>query len=159
MLLRKVFYGTMVFMILGSFLGMTLSIGAEHPAEHPKGEGGLTKDDLADAIVEYINEQAAENDGYFIVIDDATGEELKLTLDKVHRERLARVDVDTYFACTDFMSNTGKMYDLDVFMTGTTAENLEFSKFSVHKVDGKPRYTWYNEDGVWKKKYAGDKEF
>lgn len=149
-----------IFMMLTGFSGSVLALGhehpGEHPTEHPKGGGNIDKDELADAIAEYVQEKTEEQGGYFVVTDDKTGEELKLTLDKVHRKRLSKVGEDEYFACADFMSDKGKMYDLDVFMTGTAKDNLGFSKFSVHKVEGKARYTWYQKDGVWKKKYAGD---
>lgn len=132
----------------------------EHPTEHPEGKKtapSLTKDELADAIEAYVSEQSAKTDGYFIVEDDKTGDQLKLKLDKVHRKRLANVGKDKYFACADFTTDAGKVYDLDVFMTGTTKDNLTFSEFSVHKVAGKERYTWHEIGGVWTKKPIGEK--
>ena len=130
----------------------------EHPAEHPEETAQkeqITKDELADAIESYVQKQASEHGGYFIVFDDKTGKKLKLTLDKVHRKRLSRIDKDTYFACADFETPEGKMYDLDVFMTGPDKDHLTFSKFMVHKEAGKERYTWYEQDGVWKTKKVG----
>ncbi len=155
-----------IFMMLTSFSGTVLALGnehpnehpSEHPSEHPKERGNIDKDELADAIVKYVRDKADKPSGYFIVTDDKTGEELKLRLDKVHRKRLSKVGKNEYFACADFMSDKGKMYDLDVFMKGTSKDNLEFSKFSVHKVEGKARYTWYQKGGVWKKKHAGDED-
>lgn len=128
---------------------------AEHPAEHPKdaGSGDITKEALGDAIEEYVKENST--DGYFVVTDDKNGEQLKLTLDKVHRKRLSKVGPDRYFACADFKATNGKMYDLDVFMTGKTTADLKYSEFSVHKEDGKERYTWIEDNGVWKKKPIG----
>ena len=92
----------------------------EHPTEHPEGKKtapSLTKDELADAIEAYVSEQAAKTNGYFIVADDKTGEQLKLKLDKVHRKHLANVAKATYFACADFTTDTGKVYALNVFLT------------------------------------------
>lgn len=127
----------------------------EHPAEHPNETAQkeqIAKDELADAVESYVKEQASEHGGYFIAFDDKAGKELKLTLDKVHRKRLSRVAEDTYFACADFKTPEGKMYDLDVFMTGPDKDHLAFSKFMVHKEAGKERYTWYEQGGVWKTK-------
>ena len=128
---------------------------SEHP-EHPE-EGveahGVTKDELADAIVDYVADESRS--GYYQVYDEINNEMLKLTLDKVHRKRLSQVGKDEYFACADFTTPTGKVYDLDVFMTGTNKENLTFSKFMVHKEAGKERYTWYQQGGVWKRKGVG----
>ena len=128
--------------------------------ERGNGDGkiAITKDALADAIEGYVMEQAELGDGYFIVTDDITGEELKLTLDKVHRKRLARIGPDEYFACADFMATDGRVFDLDVFMKGTDKDNLEFSQFMVHKVEDKERYTWFEEEGVWKRKFIYEPE-
>jgi len=139
------------------FAGLS-SVGCknrEHPAEHPEDtaqKAQITKDELADAIESYVKKQTSVQGGYFIVFDGEAGKKLSLTLDKVHRKRLSRVGEDTYFACADFETPEGKMYDLDVFMTGPDKDNLTFSKFMVHKEAGKERYTWYEQDGVWKTK-------
>ena len=153
-----------MFLCLGAGLLMGCDKNHEHPVEHPaehpggkKNAPSLTKDQLADAIEAYVSEQAAKSNGYFIVEDDKTGEQLNLKLDKVHRKRLANVGKDTYFACADFTTDAETVYDLDVFMTGTTKDNLKFSEFSVHKVAGKERYTWHEIDGVWTKKPIGEK--
>ncbi len=143
-----------ILICLGTGLMAGCDKNDEHPAGNPEGKKtapSLTKDELADAIEAYVSEQSAKTNGYFIVEDDKTGEQLKLKLDKVHRKRLANVGKDTYFACADFETDAGKVYDLDVFMTGTTKDNLKFSEFSVHKVAGKERYTWREKDGVWTK--------
>ncbi len=149
-------------LILSLFLMANLPVISckknEHPAEHPKETAvkeQITKDELADAIETYVDKEASENDSYFIAFDDKTGKELKLTLDKVHRKRLSRIGEDNYFACADFKTQEGKVYDLDVFMTGQDKDSLTFSKFMVHKEAGKERYTWYEEDGVWKTRSFG----
>ncbi len=124
----------------------------EHP-EHPEGASvELTKEQLGDAVEKYVAEKSAGTAGVFIVVDPKTGDTLELVLDKVHRQRLSKVAEDKYFACADFTTNDGKVYDLDVFMEGDDKDSLIFSEFSVHKEDGVERYTWYEEDGVWKKK-------
>ena len=130
----------------------------EHPAEHPEevaGAAALTKGQLADAIEAYVAKEAKLHGGYFVAMDEKTGEELKLKLDKVHRKRLSKVGKDLYFACADFMTDEGKVYDLDVFMKGSDKNNLAFSEFSIHKEAGKERYAWYEQGGVWKKKSLG----
>lgn len=133
----------------------------EHPEEteeeHPEGRehADLTVDELADAIAGYVEERAGD-DGYMTIEDPEAGEEIDLRLDKVHRERLSKVAPHTYFACADFVTREGVVYDLDVFMKGTDAEALEFHDLSIHKVAGEPRYTWYEEDGTWKKKTEGE---
>ena len=124
----------------------------EHPVEHPESsaeKAALTQDQLADAIEAYIKSQAAANEGYFPITDEKTGQQLQMTLVKVHRERLAKVGEDRYFACVDFETPDGKLYDVDFFMKGPDKDNLIFSEFMIHKEDGRERYTWYEEGGIW----------
>ena len=151
--------------------------GEEHPEgegaaeeEHPEGEGEehpeeeeppaqataepLTIDELADAITEWVATESIAGGGYLVIEHPDTGESLELTLDQVHRERLSRVGNQTYFACADFVGRDGTLYDLDVFMEGSTPETLETTEVTLHKVDGEARYTWYEEDGLWKKRPA-----
>jgi len=125
----------------------------EHPEEPPAvAEERLTIDQLADAITDWVAGEAAENDGYLVIEHPDSGERLELTLDKVHRERLSRVGEQTYFACADFVGRDGTLYDLDVFMRGPDRTALETTEVTLHKEDGEARYTWYEEDGVWKKR-------
>ena len=127
----------------------------EHPAEQPQVQAGvtlLTTDEMADAVEIYVANSSAQSGGYFVVNDDKTAKQLKLVLDKVHRERVSQVGKDLYFVCADFKNIDGNVYDLDVFMRGPDKDSLTFSKFSVHKKNGKERYTWYEHKGIWKKK-------
>ncbi len=142
-----------LFLLAGS-LGAARAFAQEHP-EHPTDkpmteEAKLTKDSLADAIQAWVNDQSRIL-GSFMVYDAVAKEPLALTLDHVHRERLASLGNDVYFACADFKAQNGKMYDIDVFMQ-KTEDGLKATDVSVHKVDGKARYTWAEDGGVWKKK-------
>ncbi len=145
-------------MTILAFVLVSLVVTGCKKHEHPEGaqkQTGITKDELADAIESYVKKESETHEGYFVVFDKEAGEELKLTLDKVHRKRLSKVGEELYFACADFKTPEGKIYDLDVFMTGTNKDNLTFSKFMVHKETGKERYTWYEEGGIWKTKPVG----
>ncbi len=128
----------------------------EHPAEHPKEHPAevsatpLTKEALAKSVEDYIQSQSDENEK-FVVKDPKTGENLKLTLIRVHKDRLSGVGDDLYFACADFKADNGKVYDLDVFMEGESVEDIAFNTFSVHKENSVERYGWAEENGVWKK--------
>ncbi|NOX38728.1 MAG: hypothetical protein GXO78_14455 [Calditrichaeota bacterium] len=131
----------------------TKSKAKEHPSEHPTSKARkITKETLAEAIEAYVNAEAKKHDGYFVFMDDKEKKELKLKLVKVHKERLARISEDVYFACADFKTPDGQVYDLDIFMKGKTADDLTFTEIMLHKKNGVPRYTWYEENGVWKRK-------
>ena len=125
----------------------------EHPAEHPAEAtaAGITKDSLADAIEAWVGKQG----GTLEVKDDETDETLSFSLVKVHRERIAHLSKETCFVCADFKTPEGKVYDLDVFVTGTALDNLKFHDLTIHKEEGKARYTWYEEGGVWAKRPTG----
>ena len=90
--------------------------------------------------------------------DKTAGEPLVLTLLKVHKERLATVGEGVYFACADFVTPTGKIYDLDIFMQGPDKDHLAVTEISVHKEAGKARYTWYEKGGIWSKKSVAHME-
>lgn len=129
--------------------------GEEHPEEPPdRAVERVTIDQLAEAITEWVAAEAAAQGGFLVIEHPDTGEPLELTLDKVHRERLSRVGEQTYFACADFVGRDGTLYDLDIFMRGPDREALETTEVTLHKVNGEARYTWYEEDGVWKKRPA-----
>jgi hypothetical protein len=129
----------------------------EHPKkEHPtdKKQAGLTKAELAAAIRTWVEKEAARNDGWLKVDDPVAGKTLQLKLEKVHDDRLSQVGPNTYFACADFVEKDGTKYDIDVFMQGKTKDDLKETEVSVHKLNGKERYNWFEEDGTWKKKPA-----
>ena len=125
----------------------------EHPVDQPVTKA-LTKEELAEAIEDYVSEDANLKGGFFLVYDHEADTTLALTLELVHKARLSRIAADVYFACADFKTPEGKTYDLDIFMKGTTKDNLQVTEVIVHKEEGEPRYTWHEEGGIWKKKYA-----
>lgn len=131
--------------------------GEEHPTKKAPAKA-VTKEELAEAIEEYVTKDAELKGGYFLVYDQEAGETLALKLDLVHKARLSRISADVYFACADFKTPKGKTYDLDVFMKGTTKNNLKVTEVAVHKEEGKARYTWHEEGGIWKKKYKEAKK-
>jgi hypothetical protein len=142
------------FMVIaaGIFIGINFRAAAqEHPSEHPKGGSGqLTVSELSKAAEKYVKKEGKAHDGYFVVQDgDKT---LQLTLSKVHDDRLSPLGDDVYFVCADFTAQDGTVYDVDIFMKGTLKDNLEATETSIHKVNGKERYTWHEANGVWKKK-------
>ena len=123
----------------------------EHP-EHPttKKEPQLTVEALAISIENYIQNDVNIKGGFF-VYDKDKKELLTLTLTKIHKERLSNIGGETYFACADFSASNGNIYDLDIFMTGKSIDNLVVTEINVHKENGKARYLWRNQRGIWVK--------
>ena len=131
-------------------LSFVFSDHPEHPSEHPttKNEYQLTIAELAISIENYIENDMNLKGGFF-VYDKNNKEILDLTLMKIHKERLSNIGGDTYFACADFNASNGKIYDLDIFMTGKSQDNLDLTEINVHKENGKARYLWENKQGIW----------
>ncbi len=127
----------------------------EHPEKHEKAH--LTIEEFADAVEHYIAEQEKNSDGFFVVQDKEHNKTLKCKLVKIHKERLASLGDNEFFVCADFKADDGNVYDIDIFMQGSSKDNLKATRTMVHKDNGNPRYTWYEEDGVWKTKKVENK--
>ncbi|MCH7878655.1 MAG: hypothetical protein IH914_04995 [candidate division Zixibacteria bacterium] len=126
---------------------------AEHP-EHPaetKTTFKVDVDAMEAAITGYVDGDCKLKGGFFMVFDTKSKKALTLTLSKVHKEKLAKVGENLYFACSDFNSAGGKVFDLDFFMQETDGE-LVVTEVMIHKEDGSPRYTWFEEEGLWQTK-------
>ncbi len=138
--------------------GATHKEGSDHKegaAVKPKPKE-LTKDDVGKSIEAYIEHDTKLKGDYFLVYDPVDKGALVLTLDKVHKDRLSITDRKNRiaFACSDFKTPKGKVYDLDFWMKQDAAGKLQVTRIMVHKEAGKPRYTWHKEDGVWVRKPA-----
>jgi hypothetical protein len=130
---------------------------AEHPVEHPKPPARpkpvlvpLTKETIAASIKGYVDWDTDLKGGYFLIYDKENEEVLMLTLDKVHKDRLSKTGPTIAFACCDFKTPDGKLYDLDFWMR-QAPEGLKVTEVMVHKEAGEPRYNWKQEEGIWKR--------
>ena len=149
--------------VLGCFLFWAVGLAQEHPEhpkqppkttkqEHPKKEtASLTTTELAKGIKDYVAKDSELKGGYLLIYDPTIKKSLELSLTKVHEDKLSQVGENLYFACSDFKATDGKMYDLDFFMK--QGENgLTVTEISIHKEEGKPRYSWAEEKGLWVRK-------
>ncbi|MDH3285052.1 MAG: hypothetical protein OEQ13_09950 [Acidobacteriota bacterium] len=147
-------------LLAGTLLAATACTGEAPPAaqsavkelaEEPREPAPVTIDDVAVHIEDHVAEMAAASGGAFVIHDDVADTDLSLQLDLVHKERLAHTAEHTYFVCADFKTETGKTYDLD-FWVHNTPDGLQVTESMVHKEEGQPRYTWFEEGGVWVRK-------
>ena len=149
------------FALISALLFFSLqSLAAEHPREHPKGQSSsgqaskpLTKKEMSAAIQSYVENEAKKHGGYYEIYDDLQKKKLFLRLRKVHDDRLSHVGNDVYFFCVDLVDRDGKVYDLDFFMKRGSGGGLDVTEVTIHKQEGRERYTWYEEKGIWKKKW------
>ncbi|RKD17634.1 hypothetical protein BCY91_16675 [Pelobium manganitolerans] len=133
--------------------GQTGKEHLEHPINSKKSE--LTIKSLSKGVKEYVQTEQ-KSKGHFIVHDSVTHKDLQLTLKKIHDDRLASLGDNVYFVCADFQGSDNNVYDVDIFMKWD-GKVLSATDRKVHKVNGKERYTWYNEGNIWKTKPAGKK--
>lgn len=95
--------------------------------------------EIEDGIKAFIAQKTAENDGIFPVEDE--NNDLKMKLVRVHTEYLSNLGPDRHFACVDLVDESGDVYDVDFFMEGKPG-NMTVTETSVHKLNGKPFYSW-----------------
>jgi hypothetical protein len=133
------------------------SMAAEHPGtsvvEHPGKEvkttaehpgKAVTADFVKESIKEHVKAQSKTTDGIFVIHDDKLNKDWKLKLDKIHDPvRMFEKDGKMiYFTCSDFKSSEGKeVIDIDFWMV-PKGDKLEVIETKIHKVNGKPRYTY-----------------
>ena len=121
----------------------------EHPAghEHPVGSQAWNKQmrqEFSKAVEDYVDRRTAA-EGAFKVKDDKLGKEWALKLVGVHKKRIVNLGGQSFFACADFKTVSGGKAKLDLDFYATKGpEGWRIDKTVIHKVDGKPRYT-YNE--------------
>lgn len=105
--------------------------------------------DVSDGLKQFINGYSAKSaDKKFHI--PFQRKDLPLDLVKVHDDRFSSLGGNKYFACVDMRGKDGKMYDIDFFMI-VQSDKLTVTETSVHKINGKPLYSWKQERGVWKK--------
>lgn len=106
-----------------------------------------TISDVETGIRSYISNKTETGDGYFHIEDDSL--ELNLRLVRVHTEYLSVLGPERYFACVDLADISGDVYDVDFFLSGKPGD-MEVTETTVHKLNGKPFYTWkQGEDKTW----------
>jgi hypothetical protein len=109
----------------------------------------VTIDDIAAGIENHVAQESKTNGGYFRV--QFNKKELNLQLVRVHLEYLADLGSGVKFACVDLVGTDGPVYDVDFFMKGPPGA-MTVTETSVHKINGKPFYTWeQRQDGTWRK--------
>lgn len=101
-------------------------------------------------IKTYIEEKSQQDDGFFHVQDK--DKLLRMKLVRVHTEYLSNLGPKRHFACVDLADVSGDVYDVDFFLSGDPG-NMDVTETSIHKLNGKPFYTWkQKEDKTWERR-------
>ncbi len=105
--------------------------------------------EIEEGIKNFIEAYSQENDGHFVV--EEKDKELRLKLVRVHTEYLSNLGPERFFACVDLADQNGDVYDVDFFMEGEPGK-MKVTSTSLHKLNGKPFYTWQQlPDKTWEK--------
>ena len=105
--------------------------------------------EIEEGIKAYIDRETNQNEGYFLIND--TERNLKLKLVRVHTEYLSNLGPNRHFACVDLADEKGDVYDVDFFLEGEPG-NMKVTETSLHKLNGKPFYTWKQVvDKTWRR--------
>lgn len=105
--------------------------------------------EIEEGIKSYIKKKSEAADGYFHARDE--NKELRLKLVRVHTEYLSNLGPNHHFACVDLADENGDVYDVDFFLEGKPG-NMKVTETSVHKLNGKPFYSWkQKENKTWGK--------
>ncbi len=103
--------------------------------------------DIEEGIKANIAKEVEAGNGYFHITRD--GKELKLQLVRVHTEYLSNLGPRRHFACVDLADTSGDVYDVDFFLEGDPG-NMTVTEITLHKLNGKPFYTWkQGKDKTW----------
>ncbi len=105
--------------------------------------------DIEAGIKANIAKKVEDGSGYFHL--NMEGKELRLQLVRVHTEYLSTLGTRRHFACVDLADVSGDVYDVDFFLEGDPG-NMTVTETTVHKLNGKPFYTWkQRKDKTWYK--------
>lgn len=123
----------------------------EHPEghEHPAGSKAWNKQmrkEFNQAVEDHV--RAESKDGAFTVHDDKLDKDWDLKLVGVHKKRIVHLGESSFFACADFKTagkSNKEMLDLDFYAT-KGPEGWRIDQTLIHKVNGKPRYTYNSKN-------------
>lgn len=151
--LRNLLVAVVVLCFVGAVGVWAAEVPQEHPMpEHPtkgvKATQSVSTAALEKAIRQQITEKA--NGGQFPVRDDVLAKTWQLELVKVHTDKLTQLDDKTYFACVDMKAAEDTIVDVDFFLKDDGGK-LALSDTTVHKISGKPRYSWAKKGNFWER--------
>jgi transglutaminase-like putative cysteine protease len=109
----------------------------------------VTIEEIEAGIRQHIQSEEKAHGGFFEIADRGLNFRMKLV--RVHTEYLANLGPQSHFACVDLVDEKGDVYDVDFFMAGKPGA-MTVTEKSVHKLNGKPYYTWKQAaDKTWQR--------
>ena len=146
--MRLIFF---FFALIGFFSGSAHSLPEEENSVRVK---EFYSSDIKRATFLHISNVIDANN-IFSILDEETGEILKLKFIKIH-DPVRQISDEIYFACTDFhvLGEPEKIYDVD-FRLDHNNVNLSVFQVKIHKEPRRsilygwykyPRYTFVNDE-------------
>ena len=143
-------------MTLSLVLGVWgIGISAEHPEhptagskEHPNkvsaAQQKSAQDEYEKFVKDYVASEAQKTGGVYTIHDDVANKDWRLELVKVHKNKICMLNEgNTCFACADLKEVGGKnKVDLDFYANHSPDGKMAMDKVLIHKVNGKPRFTY-----------------
>lgn len=140
------FHNTVIILFFSLF-SLTLFNSCSNQQESTQKKRKVTVADVEQGIRDNIAQRVKEGDGYFNFENDSL--DLSLKLVRVHTEYLSVLGPNEFFACVDLATTDGDVYDVDFFLKGEVGD-MEITKTDIHKLNGKPYYTWkQKKDKTW----------
>ena len=108
----------------------------------------MFQNDFEKFVKEHVVAESQKTGGVYTVHDDTMNKDWKLRLVKVHKTKICMLDEGkNCFACADFREVDGKnKLDLDFYASKSEDGKMTMSKVIIHKVNGKPRFTYDKEN-------------
>ncbi len=146
------------YFIAGCFCLSTIcTFSQDEETPEAQDQPNVTAKELTDAVKVFVDRVIKDGGGFLLMEDEIERKELKLKLKKINKDETRSINYEMHFVCVEFKDEAGVIYDLDIFMEGSRAEELHISRIKIHKVAGKARYIWKKENGFWRVTYV-DKE-
>ena len=126
------------------------SFAPHSDAWHPDADHGAAPlpERVAEAIEHYV--RAIEKaEVAFSVQDEGAGGTVLLGLETVRSSPVYRIGPDEYSAGAVFVSDKGTIYDLDFSLKPVGHALPKVIHVNIREVNGVPRYTWREKDGLW----------
>lgn len=124
----------------------------EHPKEHPNqaADDKSFQDDFEKVVKNYLRAEAKKTGGAYTIHDDVAKKNWKLELVKVHKNKICMLqEGKSSFACADLKEvNGANKLDLDFYATKSDDGKMSMEKVLIHKMNGKPRFTYDKENNV-----------
>ncbi len=116
----------------------------------PGGHSSWNPKNVEQDLKAFIQNEQTKSNGLFVMKDEISQMDRQLTLDKIHTQKIVKLNNGTSFVCADFKDKGGDKVDVDFFMTPSTNGAVEkVDKVQIHKINGKERYTYVQKNGSW----------